>query len=140
VLIQQKEAIVDIKPLPKIQGAAVLIYQLFYNLTNNALKFTREGVAPKIMFWSEPSNGSSTETVFVKDNGIGFNQAYAQKIFETFSRLNSKDKFEGTGLGLSLCKKIVERHGGQITALGMENEGAMFTIELPRDRTIDSTL
>jgi signal transduction histidine kinase len=79
--------------------------------------------------------GVSKEKAFVRmilqDNGIGFAQSDAERIFKTFLRLNSKDKFEGTGLGLSLCKKIVERHGGSIWAEGKPGEGAVFTILLP---------
>ncbi len=69
--------------------------------------------------------------IIVKDNGIGFNADHSESIFITFSRLNSKDKYEGTGLGLALCKKIVERHKGFIYADGKEGEGATFTIILP---------
>ncbi len=67
----------------------------------------------------------------MEDNGIGFEQSNAERIFDTFSRLNPKDKFEGTGLGLSLCKKIVLRHNGTITASGEKDKGATFTITLP---------
>ncbi len=69
--------------------------------------------------------------IIIKDNGIGFNLLDAEKIFKTFSRLHSKDIYEGTGLGLALCKKIVERHGGAISAEGKEMEGAIFEIILP---------
>jgi signal transduction histidine kinase len=69
--------------------------------------------------------------IVVTDNGIGFHQANAEKMFDMFARLNSRDMFEGTGLGLSLCKKIVERHDGTITATGNKDEGASFTVFLP---------
>jgi signal transduction histidine kinase len=69
----------------------------------------------------------------VEDNGIGFEPENAARIFQTFSRLNPKDKYEGTGLGLALCKKIVERHGGYIEAEGRKNEGATFVVTLPGD-------
>ena len=69
--------------------------------------------------------------ITITDNGIGFEQEFAQKIFETFLRLNSKDKFEGTGLGLSLCKRIAERHGGSIEATGEPDKGSSFIIHLP---------
>ena len=67
----------------------------------------------------------------LKDNGVGFEPDQSERIFEPFIRLNSKDKYEGTGLGLSLCKKIVERHGGHITSSGSQNQGATFIISLP---------
>ncbi|MEX2230637.1 MAG: ATP-binding protein [Cyclobacteriaceae bacterium] len=69
--------------------------------------------------------------IVVSDNGIGFDQENSEKIFKTFTRLNSKDKYEGTGLGLALCKKIVQRHGGFITASGQKNNGAEFAVLLP---------
>jgi signal transduction histidine kinase len=69
--------------------------------------------------------------ISIEDNGIGFDQVHAKNIFETFTRLHSKDQYEGTGLGLALCKKIVERHRGTIEAAGTEGKGALFTITLP---------
>jgi signal transduction histidine kinase len=75
--------------------------------------------------------GKECVQIIIEDNGIGFDQEYAQKIFKTFTRLNAKDKYEGTGLGLSLCQKIVQRHNGIIYAKAMLNEGATFTITLP---------
>lgn len=123
-----------------IEGASVLIYQLFYNLVNNALKFSRPDVPPLIHISSfvTGEEGRRTIEIGVADNGIGFDQQYAHTIFETFARLNSKDKFEGTGLGLALCKKIVERHHGTITALGTKNSGAAFTIRLPEKQTANN--
>jgi PAS domain S-box-containing protein len=133
MLIQQKEATLTVTELPVITGAPVLIHQLFYNLVNNSLKFTRPGVAPRIRISAETveADGAVFARVVVSDNGIGFSTEHAVRIFETFTRLNSKDQFEGTGLGLSLCKKIVERHGGTITAYGAEGEGSSFTVTLP---------
>lgn len=117
--------------LPSIEGASVLLYQLFYNLVNNSIKFARSGVAPIITITSEEVSDEKIQ-ITVTDNGIGFDSQYAGRIFETFTRLNPKDKFEGTGLGLSLCKKIVERHGGTISANGKSEEGAEFIITLPK--------
>ena len=119
-----------------LEGSSILLYQLFYNLINNSLKFTREGVKPVIRISSaiagEP--GEQSARIIVEDNGIGFEQQYAERIFESFARLNSKDQYEGTGLGLSLCKRIVERHGGSIIAKGKINEGASFVIYLPMEQ------
>jgi signal transduction histidine kinase len=75
--------------------------------------------------------GKRIAEVTVRDNGIGFDMAQAGKIFEAFARLNSKDRFEGTGLGLALCKKIAERHHGSISATGVKDEGAVFVVRLP---------
>ncbi len=132
VLIQQKAAIIKAGPLPIIEGASVLIYQLFYNLINNSLKFSRPDVKPVISITGKDSDLSKNYTVIeLRDNGIGFEQEYAERIFETFSRLHSKDQYEGTGLGLALCKKIVLRHGGTIRADGDLEIGAVFIVTLP---------
>ncbi|SFM84707.1 hypothetical protein SAMN05428949_1018 [Chitinophaga sp. YR627] len=133
ILMNQKKAHIVYENLPTVKGAPLLIYQLFYNLINNSLKFTSPDTPPLITITAQQTSklGIPYMQIDVKDNGIGFEQTQAQKIFNSFTRLNSKDKFEGTGLGLALCKKIVERHQGYITASGKENEGAVFSIFLP---------
>jgi len=142
LLIAQKKAVIHYKELPSIEGSSILIYQLFYNLINNALKFSKSDVPATVDITVKTVNakdlikydlGEHEENyvgIIVKDNGIGFNSLQAEKIFKTFSRLNSKDLYEGTGLGLALCKKIVERHGGGISAESREKEGATFKIIL----------
>ncbi|MBD3583560.1 PAS domain-containing sensor histidine kinase [Flavobacterium selenitireducens] len=115
--------------LPTIEGAPVLLYQLFYNLINNSLKFARPGVPPRISITSRMSE--EAVDVEVTDNGIGFENSQSSYIFETFRRLHSKDQYDGTGLGLALCKKIVERHRGTISATGRPGDGATFSIRLP---------
>jgi PAS domain S-box-containing protein len=146
ILIQQKQAVIEYESLPEIEGSPILLYQLFYNLINNSLKFSVAGVPPRINISYVDYNvaqvksntplkpGIQYKCITVADNGIGFDQAYAEKIFRTFTRLNAKDKYEGTGLGLSLCKKIVQRHSGTIEASSKLNEGAMFTIILPEQQ------
>jgi len=128
VSITDKKAVIEYGALPVFDGTPFLIYQLFYNLISNALKFSRDGVPPRIRIEAQKTD---VITINLSDNGIGFNQAYASEIFKTFSRLNSKDAYEGTGLGLALCRKIVERHGGSIRAEGEEGAGARFIITLP---------
>jgi signal transduction histidine kinase len=110
-----------------------LLHQLFYNLINNSLKFSQPDRAPVIQITAALlyENGAGLVSIQVKDNGIGFPQQDAERIFQTFTRLHAKDRYEGTGLGLALCKKIVDRHRGHIRATGVENEGAVFTITLP---------
>ncbi len=130
VLISRKSAELTKEDLPVIEGSEVLLYQLFYNLINNSLKFSREGIAPKIAITSADI-GEEVE-IRVQDNGIGFDRQYADRIFESFTRLNAKDQFEGTGLGLSLCRKIVQRHSGTIEAHSSAGAGATFIIRLPR--------
>ncbi|SHF21838.1 PAS domain-containing sensor histidine kinase [Flavisolibacter ginsengisoli] len=148
ILVEQKQAIIEYENLPAIEGSSILLYQLFYNLINNSLKFSVSGIQPRICISCSDYNvaqvkensplkpGIQYQRISVSDNGIGFEQAYAQKIFKTFTRLNAKDKYEGTGLGLSLCKKIVERHNGTIEAEGKLNEGAVFIIVLPQQQPI----
>ena len=133
ILIHEKQATISRPTLPVIMGMPDLIYQLFYNLLNNSLKFARKNIPVQITIRSDYTTLENRRfhRIVVSDNGIGFHDDHAEMIFSTFIRLNSKDKFEGTGLGLALCKKIVERHGGYITAKGKEDKGAEFTILLP---------
>ena len=129
VLIQQKNAVIKRANLPVLKGAPVLIFQLFYNLVNNALKFSKEGQQSTINISSEIEDDHLK--IVVSDNGIGLDPQYTHKIFDAFTRLNAKDAYEGTGLGLALCKRIVERHHGRIEAFGIKGEKAEFTIYLP---------
>lgn len=143
LVILQKEAEIHYHHLPKIRAAMTLVYQLFYNLVNNALKFSKPGVPPRVQISGETSDHSKFADhaglgkadayvhIIVADNGIGFNQEHADKLFQIFARLNGRDQFEGTGLGLALCKKIVERYQGVIYATGEEGAGAEFHVILP---------
>lgn len=131
--IRQQNARVTYYDLPTIEGAPVLIFQLFYNLINNSLKFKHPARDLTIDISSGiiEADGKRSIQIIVRDNGIGFENEYADKIFDTFTRLHSKDQYEGTGLGLSLCKKIVQRHHGSIRAIGQRHVGAEFYIQLP---------
>jgi PAS domain S-box-containing protein len=133
MLIAQKRAAVQIEQLPVVEGAAVLLYQLLYNLVINALKFASAERPPiiRVTGTRELKNNIAFAKLEIEDNGIGFDQQNATRIFDTFTRLNTKDEYEGTGLGLALCKKIVVRHHGQIEANGRPGQGAIFTIWLP---------
>lgn len=138
LILHEKGGVIRHDTLPVVEGAGFLLYQLFYNLINNALKFSRAGVRPVITITSgRPENAGLPDPrlpyvqISVMDNGIGFPQALSTEIFNTFSRLHSKDQYEGTGLGLSLCRNIVEKHKGMIAAVGKENEGATFIITIP---------
>ncbi|RYY94536.1 MAG: PAS domain-containing sensor histidine kinase, partial [Chitinophagaceae bacterium] len=131
VPVRQKGARIISHGLPVLQGSPVLLYQLFFNLLSNALKFARADVAPVIELRSRPDRIPGWTRIEVRDNGIGFDPEHSERIFETFSRLHSKDQYEGTGLGLALCRKIVRRHGGQISAEGRPGEGATFVLTLP---------
>ncbi|RYZ22334.1 MAG: PAS domain S-box protein [Chitinophagaceae bacterium] len=129
VLIAEKEAMIEAGPLPVLPGSPTLLYQLFYNIINNALKFAAPGRALRVSISAAAQEGHAR--ISVADNGIGFSPDNAERIFKTFTRLHPKDKYEGTGLGLALCQKIVSRHGGTIRAEGREGEGATFIITLP---------
>jgi len=133
IALQKSGGNIQHSDLPTLQGAQVLLYQLFYNLINNSIKFAKKDVPSTITLVSKTiiEEGNSFAVITLEDNGIGFEPKQAEQIFETFTRLNSKDSYEGTGLGLSLCKKIVERHGGSIVAIGSLAKGATFIIKLP---------
>jgi PAS domain S-box-containing protein len=139
LVIAEKNVAINYENLPVIKGVPTLIYQLFYNLVNNSVKFSKPGRPLVIDIDSKhvSEDGRLFWQIVLEDNGIGFSDKHSETIFRTFIRLNPKDKYEGTGLGLALCKKIVERHGGSIRATGRENEGATFTIMLPaKDPTL----
>jgi len=133
VLIDEKHAVIECGPLPEIYGSPTLLHQLLYNILNNALKFVEPQQPPRITLnaGSVVLDGKPFVHLRVADNGIGFDPAQARQIFKTFTRLNPKDHYEGTGLGLSLCEKIVNRHGGRIYAEGQRGAGAVFHIYLP---------
>jgi two-component system CheB/CheR fusion protein len=146
VLIIQKGAIITHDPLPEIEAIPVQINQLFYNLVNNSLKFARSDlplhldIGCKLLTPEEikviPGLKSGVlyyEIVF-SDNGIGFNHDYANQIFGLFKRLNDKNVYAGSGIGLALCKKVITNHGGVIDATGKENLGAQFYIYLPQNQ------
>lgn len=128
-----KSAVINVGELPSLYGMPVRLNQLFYNLINNALKFGNSERPLEINIISRriEQEGRQYAEIKVSDNGIGFDQAYADKIFEQFTRLHSKDQYEGTGLGLSLCRKIVRLHSGKIKAYGEPDKGATFVVTLP---------
>jgi signal transduction histidine kinase len=131
--ISNKKAVIEVGELPVLKCSRILMYQLFYNLLANALKFSKPCVPAKISIASKPIIIDDKEyaEITVTDNGVGFDMQFAEKIFEKFSRLHSKDRYEGTGLGLALCKRIVERHSGIISATSLPDEGAAFIVALP---------
>jgi PAS domain S-box-containing protein len=133
VLVQQKNAKVTPANLPTLHGYRVLLYQLFYNLILNSLKFAKSSAPSLINISCNVVNQDKEKfyKIVVSDNGIGFEPEYAEDIFSTFTRLNPVDEYQGSGLGLALCKKIVDRHKGTISAAGEPGKGASFTIMLP---------
>lgn len=145
LVITEKRATVNITPLPVLKAIPQQMHQLFYNLVNNALKFSKTDVAPvvnitsqklpaeKVKVHGDISDSKSYYEIVVQDNGIGFNQEAAHKIFGMFQRLHSKNTYAGTGIGLALVKKVVENHQGKIWADGKEGEGATFNVLLPAE-------
>ncbi|WP_332732621.1 sensor histidine kinase [Flavihumibacter sp.] len=143
LLIAQKNATIKLEELPVLRAIPVQMQQLFYNLINNALKFSKPGIPPLIEIIStnalQEEISSYSELVpfkqyckiTIKDNGIGFEQKYADKIFTIFQRLHSKTAFEGTGIGLSLVKKVALNHKGLIYAVSEPEQGATFHLLLP---------
>lgn len=139
VQIATSKAEIQSENLPVIFGIPVQLRQLFQNLLSNAIKFRKPGAAPRINITSEfvPRSeydalglnpGRDYVRIKVSDNGIGFDPVYANKIFELFQRLNPRRQYAGTGIGLSICKRVAENHGGFITAESKPGEGATFTV------------
>jgi signal transduction histidine kinase len=121
---------VDVGTLPVISADPTQMRQLFQNLIGNALKFHKPGEKPMVRVRSVSSTDSGCR-IIVEDNGIGFEEQYLERIFAPFQRLHSRSEYEGTGMGLAICKKIVERHGGSITAKSTPGSGSVFIITLP---------
>lgn len=135
VRLEQSEARVEVASMPVIIADPLQMRQLFQNLIGNALKFSQENRQPIVKISSRllPSekNGRKYLEISVQDNGIGFDKKYQHRIFSIFQRLHSRNLYEGTGIGLTICKMIVERHDGTIHATGEPGNGAVFTISLP---------
>ena len=142
--IEEKHAQITVDPLPTIQGYRRQLQQLFQNLISNALKYSKKEVPPKISIHSRlvkgneagvrlpaVQSGQSFWLIEVKDNGIGFEQQYAEKIFDMFQRLHGKMEYTGTGIGLAIARKVVENHNGRIWAKGQPGVGATFYVLLP---------
>jgi PAS domain S-box-containing protein len=116
--------------LPVIRADQSQMHRLLLNLVGNALKYHRSGVPPVVQVRASEQNGHIT--IVVEDNGIGFDEKYAERIFAPFQRLHAKDAFEGTGMGLAIVRKIVERHGGTVRATSRPGAGSSFTVVMPR--------
>jgi PAS domain S-box-containing protein len=140
LLVEETGAIIVVDDLPEVEVDEAQMRQLFQNLIGNALKFRRAGVVPRVEVTGrvEDRAGDLVAIVEVKDNGIGFDERYSERIFLVFQRLHGKTEFEGTGIGLAICKKIVEHHDGRIHARSTPGEGAQFVVEVPVRRKPDS--
>ncbi|ASZ10163.1 PAS domain-containing protein [Chitinophaga pendula] len=140
--IRENNAEIIIHPLPEIKGYHVQFQQLFTNLLGNAVKFRDKERPPRIEVSCRILNYQEVVALLldvkhtwyeitVADNGIGFENIHSHRIFQVFQRLHGKTEYPGTGLGLSICQKIIENHGGKISATGIPGEGARFIIHLP---------
>lgn len=130
VAVSDANATVHVGQLPTLDADEPQLRQLMQNLIGNALKFRQPDRDPEI--WIEAVIIGPRWLLSVRDNGIGFEQSYAEKIFTVFQRLHGRSAYSGTGVGLAICRKIAERHGGTIRAEGVPGEGATFLIDLPR--------
>lgn len=155
---EEIQAKVTVEPLPTVDADATQMRQLMQNLIGNALKFRRKDVRPEVKIWSRtvtdpaevklpklPVRDFSISPknpfclLYVEDNGIGFDEKYVDKIFVVFQRLHGRGIYEGTGVGLAICRKIVLRHGGEITAISQPGKGATFVVLLPIRQTKSMT-
>jgi PAS domain S-box-containing protein len=134
-LISESNAKIEVEDMPVIKAAKAPMRQLFQNLVNNALKYHKRGSAPVVnISWSEDENFWHFE---VRDNGIGISSQYLQKIFNIFQRLHGKEEYSGSGMGLAICKKIVEEHGGTIGVKSEEGKGSTFYFSVKKNQRGD---
>ena len=141
--IEQAGGRVEIEELPIIDADPMQMRQLLQNLISNSLKYYQVGVPPVVRIYSQKLDAQSHESmdesalarqlcqILVVDNGIGFDEKYLDRIFTVFQRLHKKGEYEGTGVGLAICRKIVDRHSGTITARSTPGQGATFVVTLP---------
>ncbi|WP_166423505.1 sensor histidine kinase [Paraglaciecola sp. 20A4] len=145
IAIKESDAQINVAPLPRVCADPSQIYQLFLNVLSNGLKFRNVDQAPLIDVSVEQKDiydelqhiDVPSCIITIKDNGIGFEQTYADKIFSPFQRLHGRTAYKGTGIGLAVCRRIVERHGGTITAHSVPNEGATFIVTLPIEAVVN---
>jgi len=134
-------ATVDLREIGSVEADHSQMVQLFQNLIGNSLKFHPKNEKPAIRIYSNngssEKSGQSIKTIYVEDNGIGFDETHGKRIFQPFERLHGRNEYKGTGMGLAICKRIVERHGGKIRAQSQPNKGATFIVTLPSKHSFD---
>jgi light-regulated signal transduction histidine kinase (bacteriophytochrome) len=127
---KERTIVWEIHPLPSVRADRALLRMVLVNLISNAVKFTGTRAEAKIEIGCTP-NASGETVVFIRDNGAGFDQQYADKLFGVFERLHAQDEFEGTGIGLANVRRIILRHGGRVWAEGVLDGGATFYFSIP---------
>ncbi|HYG15431.1 MAG TPA: ATP-binding protein, partial [Bacteroidia bacterium] len=130
--ISERKATIAHCHLPTVQGVELQLGQVFQNLISNSLKFAHHDRAPEINI--DCHNEDANYVITYTDNGIGFENEMAEKIFDIFERLHPREQYEGTGIGLAIVKKILASHGGSISATGFLGKGARFDIKLPQNK------
>ena len=130
VRISESGGIVEYKDILDLEADPFQMKQLFQNLLSNALKYHKEGVPPVVSIHGESLDDGKIH-MFFRDNGIGFDEKYRKQIFKPFQRLHGRNAYEGTGMGLAICKKIIERHNGEILVESSPSEGSVFQVILP---------
>jgi len=131
LVISEKKALIYKDDLPAIKAIRPQMHQLFSNLISNALKYSNTAPVIEIKSSIISSSGVQMAEIIISDNGIGFDDQYSEQIFKLFQRLHGRSEYTGTGIGLSICKKIVEQHNGSISAKSAVGKGTTFTIYLP---------
>jgi two-component system, LuxR family, sensor kinase FixL len=151
VTIEQSKAKVEFEGLPMIEGDPTQLRQILQNLISNSIKFQPPGQAPEVRIEAQvltrpfscvkhPTPDDQVCELSLKDNGIGFDEKYLDKVFAVFQRLHGRSEYDGTGVGLAVCRRIVDRHGGTITAKSKLGEGATFVVALPvRQNNVETT-
>ncbi|TWF44138.1 phospho-acceptor domain-containing protein [Chitinophaga polysaccharea] len=141
LMILERGAVIAVEKMPQIEAVRGQVRQVFQNIISNALKFSRKDVAPRVEITAETVTDLNPDSaafsgghycrIVIRDNGIGFNEKYLSKIFTIFQRLHTAEVYEGTGIGLAIAQKVIDKHGGIITARSREGKGATFIIVLP---------
>ncbi|MBI3315619.1 MAG: PAS domain S-box protein, partial [Candidatus Omnitrophica bacterium] len=132
VRVAESAATVEVGPLPTVNVDRLQIRQLFQNLISNAIKFRKKSEPVRVKIRTEAASENGFVEVAVEDSGIGFDESCSEKIFKPFERLHPRSEYEGSGVGLAICQRIVKRHGGEIIARSHEGQGATFIVKLPK--------
>jgi len=135
-LIKENSAVITHDPLPGVMADPGQLLQLFQNLISNAIKFRKPEVPPKIHISARKDEESNEYVFSVQDNGIGMDPQYAKRIFIIFQRLHARNEYSGTGIGLAVSKKVVERHGGHIWVKSKPGKGSVFYFTIPPKKTL----